>query len=175
MSEIRHDHGLLGRWYATPLSVAEAERLVAGLQARHQQGLRAGRGCSTCQIGLLIGGFWRGKDIEAAYLNLSRRLQGRRHAQALLELVMGQLLMSRQLEGARGHLARGFELAHGLLCSADYFTLLKRHALLTHIPLSLQPQAPRDLPQLLAMAAVIERLQAAGMPARNSRPSPGEF
>jgi hypothetical protein len=80
---------------------------------------------------------------------------------ALLELVFGQLLMSRKQQPALRHLDAGFRLAAGYLEAGDYFLLVRRHELLRHIPLSGETAAPRGLQSLLAEAAVIRQLRGA--------------
>ncbi|MDE2089269.1 MAG: hypothetical protein KGJ12_04550, partial [Gammaproteobacteria bacterium] len=82
--------------------------------------------------------------------------------QALVELVYGQLLMSRKLYGAMEHLTAGFARAANLFAPDEYFSVLKRHALLGHLSLSERPSAPQDLASLLTEAAVIRRLETRG-------------
>ena len=77
----------------------------------------------------------------------------------MLEMVYGQLLLSRRQWPALQHLDRGFSLAAGYLEATDYFLLVRRHDLLRHIPLADAPVVPHGLQALLAEAAVIRQLQ----------------
>lgn len=160
MADSEKQHGMLGQWYVRPLSVDEADQWVEQLQQRRQRALRTARPCICCQIGLLMGHFWQGKEIEGEYLNLRKKFANHRRVLALLELIVGQLRISRQLNGALQHLEQGFELAHGLLTSADYFLLVKRHKLLSRIPLQQRASPGKTLQELTAMAAVIEQLES---------------
>ncbi len=83
-------------------------------------------------------------------------------SQALVELVYGQLLISRKLAGALEHLDRGFTLAIPRLESGEYFTLLRRHELLRALPLHATASAAQSLSDLLTEARVIRRLQPHG-------------
>jgi hypothetical protein len=98
-------------------------------------------------------------DVGLEYEKL-QAATGDRVERALLELVFGQLLLSRKQAGAHQHLADGFALAVDYLASADYFGLLRQHELLACLPLSETPSVPRDLKSLLAEAGVIKQLQA---------------
>ena len=84
---------------------------------------------------------------------------GNRRDQALLELVRGQLLMTRKLQPANRHLQRGFELAAPWLGTTGYFELLRRHELLACLRLADTPSPPQGLAALQAEAAVVRRLR----------------
>ena len=99
-----------------------------------------------------------GEDIRDDLERLRKLLRTTAHGAALVELIYGQLLMSRRLRGARLHLDRGFLRAGRLLTTDDYFILLKRHQQLSRLPLTQTPLPPADLPSLLTTAAVIARM-----------------
>ncbi len=149
----------LGEWYAVPLDPAAREvlaRCVATSDSLVQR------------FGGLISAFWSGADPAMAYESLGGLLGEEGRERALLELVQGQLLMSRRLPGAMDHLDRGFRLAVPWLGARDYFRVLKRHELLRELPPAVSPQPPRDLDALLTEARVIRRL-------RRGRPQPPSF
>jgi hypothetical protein len=149
----------LGRWHGDPLSREEAARLRARLEARETERLRrGGRGCFACRLGMLIARFWEAEPIADEYAKLAA-LARRRHsprARALLELIYGQLLSARRLPGAGLHLEQGFAEGRNLFAPADYFVVLKRHALLRLLPPG--EGAAMDLEGLLTTARVIERM-----------------
>ena len=147
--------GILGRWYAEPMDREAALQLYAAAEARLHRYLRTGRHCLTCRFGLVIARFWLDKDFENELESLRHVSRGSGHARVLCELLHGQLLMSRQLEGAMAHLERAFMLGRDLFSPADYFRIMKRHQLLDLIPLSKQPATPRTLHELLTSAAVM--------------------
>jgi hypothetical protein len=124
-------------------------RLCAGLPAFQQHILQ------------LLGHFWMGVSISLEYQQLVAFAIAQRD-RALLEVVYGQLLLSRRQQPAMLHLERGFRLAARYLAATDYFLLVRRHDLLRHIPLSDVPVAPQGLQSLLAEAAVIRQLQGTG-------------
>ncbi len=148
-------HHALALWYAEPLSPAQAERLAAWAKAR-RLGLR--RPAPLAGLGELIARFWLGQPTYTLYERLAQTPQGA-HRRALVELVHGQLLMSRRLAGAHHHLHRGFELAYPLLSARDYLHLLRRHEALAPLPLAQTPSPAEGLADLLRVAGVIRRLQ----------------
>jgi hypothetical protein len=144
------------------MSAEEARALLDHARTMLQADYRSGDDGLGCRIQLMIARHWLGDDIDSDYRNLD--LSDRR-AIALVELVYGQLLMSKKLKGAMHHLDVGFELATELMQAGEYFLLRERHRLLAHLPLSERPSAPQDLRTLLTEARVIERLKFA-----NSQP-----
>jgi len=148
----------LGRWYATPLSREEAERLHGRLEEREAARVRRARGCFICRLGVLVARFWLDEPVEESYQSLAALARRRRthRAGALLELVYGQLLAARRLPGAMLHLERGFAEGRNLLAPGDYFTVLKRNALLRQLPPT-HDSAAHELQELLTTARVIER------------------
>ncbi len=150
---------ILGLWYATPISMREAEQLVIEADQRLIQRLRHGGGTLCCRLLLMHAKFRQGLEISGDYHNLQRLAARSAHGRALLELIYGQLLLSRQLNGALEHLEQGFNLARNLFTADDYFTVLKRHHQLRQLPLAKQPSSPSSLEQLLVTAQVIERME----------------
>ncbi len=149
-------------WYAEPLTEARAAQL-----ARRRGGPDAGpvprEAPHAAELNELIGRFWLGRPVTSHYHTL-RAGAGGEEAVALVELVMGQLLMSRRLEGAGEHLQAGFDLARPWLPARAYFALLKRHQLLRRLPLSAAGGRASGLADLLLEARVIAQLE--GFPSR---------
>ena len=156
-----HAEGLLARWFASPLSRAEAKALWQQATERHDRCLRRGYTCLLPRLQQLCARFWLEQSIEADYQQLRARFQRRhsRRALALLELCVGQLFASRGLKDALPHLQRGFALARELFAAGDYFIVHRRHQLLAQLPLTSQPGPPQDLQQLLNTAGVIVRMK----------------
>jgi len=150
---------LLGRWYAEPLTATQAQQLLDKSTRRLEGRLRHGGNTLCCRLAQMQARFWLGKPIEEYYLSLHHLASRSAHGLALLELVYGQLLISRRLGGAVMHLQRGFELARPLFAPGDYFQVLERHRLLRQLPLSDTPGPAESLQQLLTTARVIERLE----------------
>lgn len=153
----------LGRWYATPLDGEAAGRMLAAMERRRRERLQRGAGCFCCQLGELIARFWLGEEVGDRFEHLIHRAMrsSSRRGAMLLELVYGQLLMSRRRHCADEHLARAMTLGHPLLTAADYLELMRRHQRLTALPLVEEPLPPLTLAELLTTAAVIERLTPA--------------
>lgn len=155
-------HNILGRWYAEPLTAAQAKHLLDKSTVRLEARIRHGGGTLYLRMIQMRARFWMGKPIAEHYQTL-RHLAGRSpHGLALLELIYGQHLISRRLTGGSEHLQRGFELARPLFSPGDYFQVLERHRLLGHLPLSDTPAPPESLQQLLTTARVQERLERPG-------------
>lgn len=158
MSELN----ILGRWYAEPLEAGAAQRLSCEVTKRLEKRLRHGGGTLCCRLQLMQAKFWRGAEIHDDFEALQHIAARTPHGRALLELVYGQLLLSRRLTGALEHLDKGFNLARNLFTASDYFTVMNRHHHLKHLPLAAQPSPPSPLNALLIMARVIERLEQPG-------------
>jgi hypothetical protein len=154
-----HATGLLGQWYVTPMDTTEATAMLQAAGSRHADGLRRGHSSLCCRLRMMQARYWLNQDIRQDFEQLQHAVSGSRHAQALLELLYGQLLISRRLHGANEHLLQGFVIARDLFNAADYFRVLKRHQLLARLPLSHTPARPETLSQLLATARVIEQFQ----------------
>lgn len=151
----------LAAWYAEPLAATDAEHLNAATERAMRSRLCAGQPVFPLHVLQLLCHYWMAVSISLEYRQLSASATGQRD-QALLEIVHGQLLLSRRQWPALQHLDRGFSLAARHLEATDYFLLVRRHDLLRHLPLSAAPAAPQGLQSLLAEAAVIRELQGAG-------------
>ena len=114
----------------------------------------------------LIVAYWRGGSVEADYKNLLVLAEEQRQ-QAMLRLCYGQLLLARRCENAWKYLDEGFRLSANMLQADEYFQVLKRHELLSGLPLSAEPSQPAPLDELLTEARVISRLRG-----RGTRPPP---
>lgn len=147
-------------WYADPLSADAAAALHAQARQAVQRALASGERPLAPKLAELIAGFWLGRDVALDHRSLVATLAP--ESQALVELVYGQLLISRKLAGALEHLDRGFTLAVLQLAPGEYFTLLRRHELLRALPLHATAAAPQTLSDLLTEARVIRRLQPHG-------------
>lgn len=138
------------------MSVEEARAMLGQAHTALQAAYRSGADGLDCRIQMMIARYWLGDAINSDYRNL---VVFDRLAIALVELVYGQLLMSKKLKGAMDYLDAGFEHATELVEASEYFSLRERHRLLAHIPLSERPSLPRDMRSLLTEARVIERLK----------------
>ena len=150
---------ILGRWYAEPQTFTEANQHYAAANHRLERRLRHGGGTLCCRLQLMCAKFWLDKEISNDYQGLLHPASRTPHGRALLELVYGQLLMTRQLAGAGEHLERGFNLATHLFTASDYFTVMNRHRRLRHLPLTNHSSSPSSLKHLLVTAQVIERME----------------
>jgi hypothetical protein len=148
----------LAAWYGEPLAVADAERLLTNTEKALRIRLCAGLPVYPLHVLQLLLRYWLDSNLLPEYPQLATAATGKRD-RALLEIVYGQLLLSRRQWPALQHLDRGFRLAAGYLEATDYFLLVRRHDLLRHIPLADTPVAPQGLQALLAEAAVIRQLQ----------------
>lgn len=153
----------LGHWYAEPLTHAVAEAQLRQAQHLQHQAHRARSRCSACPFHELIARFWLGRSIDVLTAQLSHAGNPPRR-RALTELVRGQLLMSRRLDGAMERLRNGFYLAGPYLQAVEYFQILKRHELLAYLPLGHRPAPAQGLAALLREAQVIQQLQGRSRP-----------
>lgn len=149
----------LADWYGDPLRRAHARELLQLAERALQLRLRRCESCFPLHLLLLICSHWLGADSGLQYRQLGATAGDGR---ALLELVYGQLLISRKLRRGMAHLERGFGLAARRLESDDYFRLLRRHEALLDLPLGEAPFPPQPLARLLAEAAVIRCLRGSG-------------
>lgn len=158
--ERQPSHGVLGSWYGDPLTRQQALRLVEWVTARRQQQLLRGTSCRLCSLAELVARYWLDSELQTGrYHHLREVLKNSPHGRAMLELIYGQLLMSRRITGAWRHLEDGFELARMLFSQHDYFSVLKRHQQLRPLPLGKRPLPAEPLQQLLTSARVIAQLQ----------------
>lgn len=149
-------------WYAEPLTGGAAALLHDQARRAVQQSLASGSRplALAPRLAELIAGFWLGRAVALDHRSLIATLPP--ESQALVELVYGQLLISRKLAGALEHLHRGFMLAVPQLEPGEYFTLLRRHELLRALPLHTTASAALTLADLLTEARVIRRFQPHG-------------
>lgn len=148
----------LAGWYATPLVPEHAAELHAQARQAIQRSLTAAGSAALPRLAQLIAGFWLGHAVALEYRSLAATLPPER--QALVELIYGQLLISRKRAGAMEHLRRGFAMATSRLAPADYFALLRRHDLLQSLTLSATHAAPLTLPDLLNEARIVRQFKA---------------
>jgi hypothetical protein len=148
----------LADWFAEPLPVARARTSLVALGRRTGAGSGGPGRAFGVRLAEMVCRYWAGLDTEADYRNLSA-LYRRPRQRAVLELVSGQLLIACRLQGAWGHLDRGFSLAARLLAAEDYFVVLRRHELLRQLPLFPSPARPATLEDLLSEARIIARLR----------------
>jgi hypothetical protein len=147
----------LAAWYADPLPLREV-RMLHELAVRMRQAcLRRGESCFRLEVLQLVCRYWLEMNAGLAYRQLAS-LARCDAEHALLELVYGQLLISRKLQAASWHLEYGFSLGARRLDSADYFTLVRRHERLGWLQLTETPAQPAPLQTLLNEAAVIAQL-----------------
>jgi hypothetical protein len=154
----------LAGWYATPLSPPRAAELRVQARRTEQQALASAGDATLPRLAHLIAGYWLGQAMELDYRSLAATLPPER--QALVELIYGQLLISRKRAGALDHLRRGFALAAPALAPADYFALLRRHELLQSLVLSAPGSASLGLADLLNEARIVRQFGTG----RGSRP-----
>ncbi len=166
-------HGPLGRWYAAPVDAETARQWLSLCNERRQQRLRRGHSDTvTLRLACAVARFHLGENIDAE-MSAMEGVFRQRHsprALALLFLIHGQLLATRQLPGAKEKLAQGFRLANHLLYPQDYFNLLHRHNLLARLPVTSRTSA-QSLKALLHTAAVQERLELTQKPRLMPRPN----
>ena len=156
----------LAAWYATPLTQTQAADLQRQAQQLLQRNMTSGGSSLAPRLADMIAGFWLGRVVAHDYRSLIATAP--EAEQAAVELLYGQLLMSCKRSGAMQHLERGFELATLALAPADYFVLLRRHALLRHLVLTPAGAMPQTLDDLLQEARIIQRLQPGGGMSRGS-------
>jgi len=150
----------LAAWYADPLDADAARALRDQARAR----LRGGQADFGTRLVEAIAGYWLGADPAMHEASLAAGADDPA-AQALSQLVPGQLLAARGDPAALPRLQAGFRRAAPLLAPADYFRVLQRHERLAVLLAVSAPGPARDLPSLLAEAGVIARLRG--------RPRPG--
>lgn len=150
-------------WYAQPLAPSAAAGLHQEARRAVQRALAGGavRGQPLApRLVELIAGFWLDRAVALDHRSLI--MTHPPESAALVELVYGQLLISRKRAGAFAHLDRGFALLARHLAPSDYLTLLRRHDWLRALPLREEPSVPQTLAELLTEARVIRRLEPAG-------------
>lgn len=147
----------LAGWYAAPMAPAVAAELHTQARQAQQRQLADQGNRFPARLAELIACYWLGRGIDLVCQSLLAT--ARVEQQALVELVYGQLLISRKLVGAREHLQRGFTLAIPMLQPAEYFAVLRCHEVLSTLILTATPADGQTLFNLLNEARVIKQLQ----------------
>lgn len=150
---------ILGRWYADPLSAEQARQRLSLCEKKVKERKRHGGGTLFCALQIMMARFWLGEAIDDDYQLLRPVAERSAHGEALLELVCGQLLVSRRLASGLPHLEYGFRRAANLFTAGDYLEVMNRHRLLRQLPLSDAPAQAEPLEALLTAARVIERMR----------------
>jgi hypothetical protein len=158
----------LAGWYATPVARARAVELHAESHQAEQRALAGAGDASLPRLARLVATYWLDGSVELDYRSLAVTLPPARRA--LVELIYGQLLISRKRVGALEHLRRGFTLAAPALAPADYFALLRRHELLQSLVLTAAGFPPQDLPDLLNEARIVRQFGPGGAPRPAHKP-----
>lgn len=149
----------LSAWHAEPLTQAAAQALLNDVRISMRKNVIQNRQILALRLQEMIARFWLGYPIVMMYETLIAQTWND-NDRALIELVYGQLLMSKKLQGASVHLHKGFGLARKALGPEEYFLLMNRHNLLDFLVLSKTPATGQNLQTLLNEAGVIQRLQA---------------
>lgn len=149
----------LGIWYADPLSPDEARDVLAQSEEREKQRKRHGGNTLSCRMQKMIARYWIGENIHDEYRMLKPAASRSAHGRVLLELIYGQLLLSRRLLDGLPHLEEGFRLGANLFAAGDYLQVMNRHRLLHQLPLSTSQAEAEPLDALLTAARVIERMK----------------
>lgn len=139
----------LADWHGDPVSPNMASNWLNSADNRNADALTR-----------LVGRYWAGLRCDVLLAELQRNANNAQQT-ALIDLVWGQLLMARRLEGAMAHLNRGFDVAAPLLSARDYLRVLKRHQTLSWLVLNPVPSPPQTLTDLIRLAEVTRRLRAA--------------
>ena len=166
-------HPRLGDWYANPITNSATARLQRRAQRALEHGFAHGEDCFAARLQEIAASFWLDRSIEGKYQSLVA-ISTDKHQHALIDLVVGQLLISRKLTGALHYLDAGFSRAANLLKPAEYFRILKRHEVLRHLVLGRQSLPAQDLASLLAEARVVARLRGVNATVSQARHSPGD-
>lgn len=148
----------LDAWYAEPLTRRQAERLAQLARKALQQAYARGGAGYELRILEMVAGFWLDQPVDHLYASLAAVPASQRQ-KALLELVYGQLLVSRRLDSAQSHLDSGFHLAADLFEPDSYFELMHRHDLLSELQPCSRPVPAQPLPLLLNEAKIIRRIE----------------
>ncbi len=148
----------LQAWYADPLPAARVRPLLETVRAHRLRKSSAPGKPFALALQEWLGRFWLGRATDADYHSVRSQAENARD-RALVELIRGQLSMSRKLSGAMQQLDAGLALAADLLEARQYLVVLKRHEVLRHLALSAQPALAQDLASLLCEARVQLRLK----------------
>lgn len=154
-------------WFAVPLTAQQALVLQAKAHLALQRAYSADGESFAGRLMELVSGFWLEKPTETRFGVLRPNLDG--WHRAVLDLVYGQLLISRRQHNAMSYLDAGFAAAGGFLAPSAYFAVMNRHELLRRLPLFAEPRSVRTLDELLAEARVIKQLRGNAGIGGNSR------
>ena len=160
----------LEAWLADPMDADQATRLLEAARARLLGGRCDERARLRARLAELVARFHLDRDVEADYLSLVALAGAQDGCEAArVELVYGQLLVSRRLARGWRHLDRGFRLGAGCFAPGAYFEVMKRHALLRLLPCGARPRPAADLDALVTEARVVKRLGGAPPPPAGRR------
>ena len=148
----------LHMWYAQPLDQEQAKQLLEFSAKMQKSALMHGKDVFEFKLRELIARFFLNKNIQLEYQTMSALLKDDRQ-RAQLELVYGQLLISRKLAGAHEHLKQGFLLARPFIESAFYFGVMKQHEQLAIIKTGNTAVPALSLEDLITEAGVIRKLE----------------
>ena len=144
-------------WHADPLSQTQANQLLEQITSEHRQAVLSNRNLFYINLAEVVVRFSTKGGLTHELELLLKTEKDAKHY-ALLSLVYGQLLMSRKISGALSQLQTGLQLTSPYLTNAGYFRILKRHTILSYLPLHKQPFPPATLVQLVNEARVIRKL-----------------
>lgn len=149
---------LLGQWLGDPMPVEFAQELIDSTRLKIREALRGGEDVFNLEATVAVARFWLTPKPGAEHLFLPLTPQSSDQA-ALRLLLEGQLLMSRKLRPAIARLDDGFRQGAKSMSAADYLAVMNRHNRLRNLVLGPEPSPPATLTELLAEAAVIEKLE----------------
>ncbi len=149
-------------WYAEPLEKQDACVLLDQLQQLQQKAYLQQTTCLYYSLQAMITKYWISgcavNPVSLEYKSLLRT-SSTKLEQSLIELVVGQLLISNKINGAMEHLFRGFALAEKFLDAEEYFSIHEKIEMLGYLRLSDTLMPAQDLHSLLKEAAVIYQLE----------------
>jgi hypothetical protein len=147
----------LADWYADPMTPAQAQSIIDVARDGFRQACVTGRPSPYYRFMTLIGRYWLVGNVEMQFEVMMATASDDRQG-ALLQLIYGQLLLSRKRRDAFSYLDSGFLRATQWLAAPDYLRVLKQHELLRYLTLSHNPAPAMDLKSLIAEARVIRCL-----------------
>ena len=152
-------YSILSSWYATPLNHNQATDLIKQATVRRLRAVKGGRESHVSFFMEGIASFWLDDALPPKFEYPNPILHHSIHGRALLFTIVGQLLISRQMEGALSYLNESFKLATPLLKAEDYFLLMERYKAFESIPLFESPKSGKTLDELLNLGGVIKKLR----------------
>lgn len=148
----------LAHWYANPLNEAEAVVLLARATQQQPGGGSRRRSLLARRLQGVVARYWLGQPVEDELALLRSYARPSRRARLAIDLIEGQLLMSRRLARALALLEGVFDQGHHLLDAEGYLIVFRRLSLLRQIPLSPTALPPLTLHELEQLSRVISRL-----------------